>query len=89
MSKKITGKDIKNYVQGNVNLMKDSLGLLPEHIQDQVKARQKICEACPLLAATKDSCTACGCTYPDLTFSPKKECPTEKWGVMNIEPKKE
>lgn len=72
-------KDIKAYIEGNWNVLKDQMQMLPSEFKEKVEERQKICNVCPSLAEDKSKCMKCGCMYPGLTFSQSKICPEGKW----------
>lgn len=43
--------NISNVAQGNFNLLKDSLGLLPKDQQDEADRRYSICQQCPFMSS--------------------------------------
>ena len=72
---KITFKNIKSFIQGNLNLILNTLGneykipflKLDQHIKEQIAYRMDICgDTC------KNKCISCGCSTPALWFSPTK-----------------
>lgn len=44
-----------NVIQGNFNLLKDSLNLLPQDEQDEADRRYSICKTCPFLSVNAPS----------------------------------
>lgn len=80
MKKAITIKDIKNYVEGNLNMYKQRSTFikLPIHIQEQAVVRAFLCAPCLKAGA----CSECGCSTPELFYAPKKVDEMGKWGEM-------
>ena len=72
--------NIKNFVQGNWNKLKqDSYFLkLDVHIQEQAIYRASLCRDC----FNSTSCLVCGCAVPQLFYAPNKEDANDKWGKM-------
>jgi hypothetical protein len=63
MGKKITIKNIKQFVEGNSMLLGDRLGLVDSHIKEQVEYRASICyESC--FKGNQGRCEECGCKVP-------------------------
>lgn len=60
MSKKITLNNIKQYLEGNTQLMLDGLGLKPEYFREQIAYRMLQCPDC----ISNKSCKYCGCDVP-------------------------
>jgi hypothetical protein len=58
---KITLKNIRHYIEGNVKMLGDKLYLLPEYEKEQVAYRAMICkDECVKLGY----CVYCGCDIP-------------------------
>ena len=58
---KITLKNIKHYIEGNLKMLGDKIHLLPEHEKEQVAYRAMICkDECVRLGY----CAYCGCDIP-------------------------
>jgi hypothetical protein len=58
---KITLKNIKHYIEGNIKMLGDKMYLLPEHEKEQVAYRAMICkDECVKLGY----CVYCGCDIP-------------------------
>lgn len=58
---KITLKNIKYYIEGNIKMLGDKMYLLPEHEKEQVAYRAMICkDECVKLGY----CVYCGCDIP-------------------------
>jgi hypothetical protein len=63
---KITLKDISNYIEGNVRLGLDEVGLTQPHLKEQIAYRALMCkEDC----ATQGKCKHCGCGLPGRWYS--------------------
>lgn len=58
-------KDIKNYIEGNVNKTLSSLELLNDTIEEQVEYRKTFCKDCEEIG----KCVYCGCNYPGRLYS--------------------
>jgi hypothetical protein len=59
---KITLKNIKHYIEGNLKMLGDKMYLLPEHEKEQVVYRAMICkDECVKLGY----CVYCGCDVKD------------------------
>lgn len=72
-------KNIRNYIDGNLNFIKFSNDIdVKTHILEQAFYRLYLCQDCYL----NKSCTECGCSTPEMFFAPKKEDAKGKWGVM-------
>lgn len=57
----ITPKKILQFIEGNLKMLGDELGMLPKHQQEQVLYRSQICESdCMRLGY----CIYCGCDIP-------------------------
>jgi hypothetical protein len=71
--------DIQNFIQGNINLIKDErFNGLPQHIKEQAALRAQLCEECTRLG----KCPHCGCSTPGMFYAPRKTCSKGRWGVM-------
>jgi len=74
-------RDIKNFIEGNYNHLKDRFNLLPDDLKELSDKRIKICLKCPELK--DNACSKCGCGFPEMTMTedtPKgKHCPIGKW----------
>ena len=57
---KITLSKIKQYIEGNTQMMLDQMGMKPTHYQEQIAYRMLKCSDC--LEAGK--CNVCGCSVP-------------------------
>jgi len=77
---KVTSKDVRNFIEGNLNYLKSSSRFmkLEVHIQEQAICRAVSCLEC----LNAGACTECGCTTPHMFYAPKKEDAKERWGVM-------
>lgn len=60
MSKQITLNNIKQYIQGNKNLMLAQAGLKPEWYLEQIAYRMLKCQDC----LSNSKCSICGCSVP-------------------------
>ncbi|MGO1819345.1 MAG: hypothetical protein ACTH0S_06640 [Senegalia sp. (in: firmicutes)] len=57
--KEINIKNIKSFIEGNTNYLKDKMHLLPKYYKEQVVWRASICkESC---IENENSCEHCGC----------------------------
>jgi hypothetical protein len=68
--------DVRNFIEGNYRFFNFKNN--PEHINEQAFYRAAKCQDC--LKAGK--CRHCGCTTPNMFFSPNKIDALNKWGVM-------
>lgn len=77
---KITSKDIKNYIEGNMNYLKNisSFVRLAPYIKEQAVCRAVSCLEC----LNAGACTECGCATPQMFYAPKKEDSKGRWGEM-------
>ena len=67
---KITLKNIKHYIEGNIKMLGDNMHLLPEHEKEQVAYRAMICkDECVRL----EYCVYCGCDIPGKLYV-KESC---------------
>jgi hypothetical protein len=64
--RKITIKDIYNYIDGNVRSMLSELGLCEKHIKEQIAYRLLKCKDTCLV---NKKCQHCGCNLPERAFS--------------------
>lgn len=80
MGKEITKDNIRNFIQGNYYALKDMLGdnKIPTHIKEQAVYRALLCSKC----LVKGSCEVCGCSTPNMFFSPLKTDPRGLWSSM-------
>lgn len=60
MSKEITTKNIKNFIEGNANMVLSSIGLKPDSFMEQVRYRKSLCVDC----LNAGVCNYCGCSVP-------------------------
>ena len=81
---------VKDFIEGNVNYIKDQLNILPADFKQVVEDRLEVCLNCPIMDGTKCSRSryeekdevkkhGCGCKFPQLAFAPEKQCPLSKW----------
>ena len=56
----ITIKNIKHWIEGNGNMLLNSIGMLPEQIIEQVAYRSLKCIGC----LSEGKCKYCGCDLP-------------------------
>ena len=77
---KVTSKDVRNFIEGNINYLKNrsSFMKLDTYIKEQAICRAVSCLEC----LNKGACTECGCATPQMFYSPKKEDSKERWGEM-------
>ena len=67
---RITLKNIKHYIEGNIKMLGDKMRLLPEHEKEQVAYRAMICkDECVRL----EYCVYCGCDIPGKLYV-KESC---------------
>lgn len=71
--------DIQNFVEGQVNSMKDDFNLLNEDMKLLAEERQYVCLDCEELNLEEEKCNNCGCSFPELTYAKDKKCPLKKW----------
>lgn len=57
---KISIKNIKQYVEGNLNMLKEDLFGKPLYFKEQILYRASKCEDCYRM----DACLKCGCSLP-------------------------
>lgn len=75
-------KDPLKVVEGVVNSVKNSYGLLPEDEQEEIIRRLLICKECPNMSANRqgakqkgfDYCTLCSCPISSKTASMSSSC---------------
>ncbi len=72
-------KQLEEIIDGHKNLLKSRLGLSSEKDLKVFKAREEICNACPLLNIETDKCSLCGCPKKKKTKSLISKCPDGKW----------
>jgi hypothetical protein len=72
-------KDIRNYIEGNVNMARDTwFDSLEPETKAQALLREKLCQEC--MDAGK--CVMCGCSTPGMFYAPHKTCSKGRWGIM-------
>lgn len=69
MKQKITVKNIKSFLEGNIQLGLEQLHLQPEHIQEQISYRMLKCSDCVKVG----KCKVCGCNVPGKLYV-KESC---------------
>ena len=75
MKQKITVKNIKSFLEGNIQLGLEQLYLQPEHIQEQIAYRRLLCkDDC----AIQNKCIICGCDFKGKT-SVKESCNPDRF----------
>lgn len=74
MSKEVSLSNIKNYIEGTTRAMQDSLGMLPEHIKEQVVLRLIKCQDDCL---STGKCISCGCKAPQRLYT-TESCNTDR-----------
>lgn len=75
MKPQITIKNIKSFLEGNIQLGLESLKLQPLHIQEQIAYRRLICnDDC----AVTNQCIKCDCDFKGKT-SVRESCNTERF----------
>lgn len=75
MKQKITIKNIKSFLEGNIQLGLEQLNLQPVHIQEQIAYRRLLCkDDC----AVNNQCIKCGCDFKGKT-SVQKSCNPERF----------
>jgi hypothetical protein len=67
--KKITLKNIKQFLEGNIQMHLDGLGLQPEYYKEQIAYRMLTCQDC----LKKNKCHYCGCDVPGKLYV-KESC---------------
>jgi len=80
MKQKITLHNIKSFIEGNVQLGLEELGLQPLHVQEQIAYRRLVCkDDC----AKTNECIVCGCDFKGKT-SVKESCNPDRFpDLMN------
>lgn len=68
----VTPENINNFIQGNLNYY---LGNNPPHYIEQFLYRAYLCSEC----LQNGKCLHCGCTTPNMFFSPRKIDSMDKW----------
>lgn len=75
MKQKITVKNIKSFLEGNIQLGLEQLHLQPQHIQEQIAYRRLLCkDDC----AISNKCIICGCDFKGKT-SVKESCNKDRF----------
>lgn len=75
MSQKITLSNIKQYIEGNTQLVLENLNLQPDHLKEQIAYRRLICkDDC----AVEGKCIKCGCEFLGKT-SVKQSCNSDRF----------
>ena len=75
MKQKITIKNIKSFLEGNIQLGLEQLNLQPLHIQEQIAYRRLLCkDDC----AVNNQCIKCGCDFKGKT-SVQQSCNPERF----------
>lgn len=69
-------KNISNVAEGNLNRLKDGLGLLPQDEQDEADRRYNICYNCPFMSKNASAIGFYDTSRPDQHCSVCK-CPIE------------
>jgi len=78
---KITLKNIRQYLEGNSRMMLDNVGLVGEHIQEQIAYRMLLCKGCLIAGA----CEKCGCSVPGKLYVSQSCNPDKFPDLMNEE----
>lgn len=80
IGKILNPSNIRDFVQGNYMMLKDSLTNkgIQEHYKEQAIYRAMLCKPCLL----NGSCTVCKCKTPNMFFSFHKVDAGGKWGAM-------
>ena len=77
--KYIKPSNIRDFIQGNYNYIKDThFNSLPLHIKEQAVFRMMMCVPC----LKNGSCFECGCTTPNMFYSPNKVDSLGRWKEM-------
>jgi hypothetical protein len=81
---KITSKNIKAFIQGNLRMLGDKFNALDEHLKEQVAYRASMCsKSC--LEDNGGKCIKCGCSVPGKWYA-TASCNPEKFpDLMNQE----
>ena len=61
----LTIENISNYIVGNIQRLKDSLRLLPNHEKEQILFRAS---QCPKECSLNGKCHYCKCDYPEKLY---------------------
>ena len=69
MSRKITLSNIKQFIEGNTNMLLAEAGMQAPHLKEQVAYRMLICQPC----METGQCEVCGCSVPGKLYV-KKSC---------------
>ena len=69
MEKKITLKNIYSFIQGNLQMRLDGMGLKPQYYQEQIAYRMLQCQDC----IKAKNCKVCHCSLPG-KFYVDKSC---------------
>lgn len=75
MSQKITLSNIKQYIEGNTQLVLENLNLQPYHLKEQIAYRRLICKND---CAVEGKCIKCGCEFLGKT-SVKQSCNPDRF----------
>ena len=82
MKHKITLNNIKQYIEGNANMLLTELGSKPDYYKQQIAYRQLMCkDDCAKIG----ECIICGCKYPNKQFTIKSCNPSRFPDIMNEE----
>lgn len=82
MKKKITLKNIKQYLEGNAKMLANDVGFLAPHIAEQVAYRMLLCKDCMI----KGACQYCGCDVPGKLYVAQSCNNGERFpDMMNLE----
>lgn len=69
MKQQITLKNIYSFIQGNLQMRLDGMGLKPQYYQEQIAYRMLQCQDC----YKQKRCKECGCSLPG-KFYVDKSC---------------
>lgn len=64
--RKITNKDLYNYIEGNGRMILSELGFSEKHIEEQVAYRLLMCKD---TCVPNKKCKHCGCPLPNRAFA--------------------
>lgn len=76
----INAKNVKSFIEGNLNDLTDKYGELNPLIKSNAIYRASQCVEC----YKKGSCIECGCDFNAMSKSPSKSCPKGKWNSYEI-----
>ena len=72
-------KDIRNYIEGNLNAIRDSkFENLDPGIKREALLREQLCPEC----TDNGKCVICGCSTPNMYYAPHKTCSKGRWLEM-------